>query len=96
MKKVTITFLAASLLAGALYANADHMGNHKHEGKMTNHANPSGMTDSKMENMKEMHKECIAFMDSNTKKVEQKVSPETQKRIDSLYQGSDTAGMYRG
>ena len=31
---------------------SDHMGNHMHEGKMTNHMNMDGMTD---EEMKKMH-----------------------------------------
>ncbi len=31
--------------------NNDHMGNHMHDGKMTNHMNMNGMSDEEMKNM---------------------------------------------
>ena len=69
MKKLSTILLGLSLLAGAsLYAagahdhehkatteTTDHMGNHMHEGKMTNHMNMDGMTDAEMKkNMNEI------------------------------------------
>jgi hypothetical protein len=68
MKKLSTILLGLSLLAGAsLYAagahdhehkatteTTDHMGDHMHEGKMTNHMNMDGMTDAEMKkNMNE-------------------------------------------
>lgn len=66
MNKLTKILLGLSLLAGsALYASGshsdehktkvessnDHMGNHMHEGKMTNHMNMDGMSDEEMKKM---------------------------------------------
>lgn len=43
MNRILRKFLGLSLVASSiLYASGDHMGNHMHEGKMTNHMNPNG------------------------------------------------------
>lgn len=76
MKKISL-LLISLVVSANLYANEsskskneyennnDHMGNHIHDGKMTNHMNMNGMTDEEMKNMhknmsqeemKEMHK----------------------------------------
>ena len=68
MKKLSTILLGLGLLAGsALYAGGshsdehstkvessnDHMGNHMHEGKMTNHMNKDGMSDAEMNSKKD-------------------------------------------
>jgi len=55
-KKISTVVIGLSLLASsALYASGDHMGDHMHEGKKQNHANPNGMTNKQMnKNMKQM------------------------------------------
>jgi hypothetical protein len=40
MKKITLTFIGAGLLAGTLYADGHNMNYHIHEGKMMNHKHP--------------------------------------------------------
>ncbi len=76
MKTISL-FLISLVVSANLYANesskskneyennSDHMGNHIHDGKMTNHMNMNRMTDEEMKNMhknmsqeemKEMHK----------------------------------------
>ena len=72
MKTISL-FLISLVVSANLYANEsskskneyennnDHMGNHIHDGKMTNHMNMNGMTDEEMKNMsqedmKEVHK----------------------------------------
>lgn len=61
MKKIIVTLCGASLLAGALYANGDHMGDHMHNGVMTNHSNPNGMTNAQMNqsNMNAYHHDMM-------------------------------------
>lgn len=67
MKKISTILLGLSLLtSGVLYAHGNtivneqtnemsqannHMGNHMHNGKMTNHTNANGMTDKEMKEM---------------------------------------------
>jgi len=61
MKKMTTVILSASfLVSSALFAhggstqsnsNNTHMGDHMHNGKMSNHANSDGMTDAQMKKM---------------------------------------------
>ena len=66
MKKLTTIILGLGLLAStSLYAGGtndnktkvessnNHMGDHMHEGKMSNHMNPNAMTNKKMSEMKE-------------------------------------------
>ncbi|WP_434266914.1 hypothetical protein [Aliarcobacter cryaerophilus] len=76
MKTISL-FLISLVVSANLYANEankfqnqhnnhnNHIGNHIHDGKMTNHMNMNGMTDEEMKNMhknmsqeemKEMHK----------------------------------------
>ena len=61
MKKVAVVTLTISLMAGStLFAhgtantnssNSNHMGNHMHNGKMTNHANKNGIPDTQVKKM---------------------------------------------
>lgn len=73
MKTISL-FLISLVVSANLYANEsskskneyennnDHMGNHIHDGKMTNHMNMNGMTDEEMKNMhKNMSQEEIAY-----------------------------------
>jgi hypothetical protein len=100
MKKIVTTLLGTSLLAGALFASGDHMGDHMHEGKMMNHMNQNGEVSSKMkmidhEKMAKMHEECQAFMKS--KQVDKKISNETTsqkqlKLLKELYSGDEFSG----
>jgi len=94
MKKIVTSILGASLLAGALYASGDHMGNHMHEGKMMNHGNPNGMTNMNMSEMKKMHKECLALMSNTTTKVQKNMSSIQQKHLDIFT--SDKTDIYSG
>jgi len=52
MKKISTIVIGLSLIvSSALYAdNNDHTGDHMHQGKMANHANANGMTNSSMSN----------------------------------------------
>lgn len=57
MNKMTAVIVSASfLISSALFAHGEstdnHMGDHMHNGKMTNHANPDGMTDAEMNKLK--------------------------------------------
>lgn len=67
MKKITTLVLGLSLFASsALIAHSDiptHTGNHMHEGKMANHSNPNGMTDTQMKKMNEAKKNGMKKMD---------------------------------
>ncbi len=69
MKKITTMVLGLSLFASsALIAHSDiptHTGNHMHEGKMANHSNPNGMTDTQMKKMNEAKKNGMKKMDMN-------------------------------
>lgn len=87
MKKVSITLVVASLLAGALYANGNHMGDHMHNGKMMNHANANDMTD-----MKKMHQECLAQLKNNTPKSN--ISKVQQEQLNLL--STDNTDLYTG
>jgi hypothetical protein len=81
MKKIVATLLGTSLLAGALFANGEHMGDHMHNGVMTNHMNPNGMTNQQMERSQ-------AFLKS--KKVNNETTSQKQlKLLEKLYRGSD-------
>lgn len=52
MSKIKNIVMGLSLIAGsALLANGDHMGDHMHNGVMTNHSNPNGMTNAQMAEM---------------------------------------------
>ena len=62
MKKISL-LLISLVVSANLYANEtkksknqhdnhnNHMGNHMHDGKMTNHMNMNGMSDEEMNNM---------------------------------------------
>jgi len=67
MKKITTLVLGLSLFASsALMAHSNiptHTGNHMHEGKMSNHSNPNGMTDAQMKKMNEAKKNGMKKMD---------------------------------
>jgi len=67
MKKITTLALGLSLFASsALMAHSNiptHTGNHMHEGKMSNHSNPNGMTDTQMKKMNESKKNGMKKMD---------------------------------
>ena len=69
MKKITTFVLGLSLFASsALMAHGDmptHTGNHMHEGKMSNHSNPNGMTDAQMKKMNNAQKKGMKKMDMN-------------------------------
>ena len=56
MNRMLKIVIGLSLVASSsLYASGDHTGDHMHEGKMTNHMNPNGETNTKMKkNMKDM------------------------------------------
>lgn len=52
MNRMLKIVMGLSLVASsALYASGDHTGDHMHEGKMTNHMNPDGATNTKMKQM---------------------------------------------
>lgn len=52
MNRILKIVVGLSLSASSvLYASADHTGDHMHEGKMTNHMNPDGATNTKMKQM---------------------------------------------
>lgn len=90
MKKIVITLFGASLLAGALFANDSHMGDHMHEGKMMNHMNSNGMTTKEMS---KMHEECQKIMKD---KVEAKTSNSTynthMRLLKEMYSGDEFSG----
>ena len=69
MKKITTIVLGLSLfVSSALMAHGNlptHTGNHMHEGKMTNHSNPNGMTDIQMKKMNKAQKNGMKKMDMN-------------------------------
>ena len=54
VQKVLLGLGLSLFVSSGLYASEDYMGDHMHEGKMTNHMNMDGMTD---EEMKKMHEE---------------------------------------
>lgn len=55
MKQLIKIFLGFSLITStALFANSqNHMGDHMHNGVMTNHSNPNGMTNEQMKELQE-------------------------------------------
>lgn len=77
MKKLSTILLGLGLfLSSALYATGthehkaeaatiDHMGNHMHEGKMTNHMNMDGMTDEEMKKNMNKSTETTDHMNMN-------------------------------
>lgn len=56
MNRMLKIIMGSSLVVSSvLYASGDHMGDHMHEGKMTNHMNPNGATNTNMKkDMKQM------------------------------------------
>jgi len=92
MKKLTVSLLGASLLAGALFANSDHMGNHMHEGKMMNHSNMSGMTDKQMAKMMDTCKQ--AFLKSQKEDVSSVQSKKLQQlnKVKELFSSDEYSG----
>ncbi len=83
MKKVTITLLGASLLAGALYAN-----NNMHEGKMMMHSNSSKMTGEQMEQMKKFHQECLMNLNKESS-IDKSLSSAQKQHMQFLNQSID-------
>jgi hypothetical protein len=92
MKKITLTLIGASLLAGALYASGDHMGDHLHEGKIMNHTNSNGMPDQQIEKMKKYHEACLNKLNSESKTFQQNISSIQQEHIKLFTQDIDYGG----
>jgi len=72
MKRITTIVFGLSLFtSSALMAHGDipsHTGNHMHEGKMTNHMNPNGMTDTQMKKMNKAKKDGMKNMNMDDMK----------------------------
>lgn len=49
VQKVLLGLGLSLFVSSGLYASEDHMGDHMHEGKMTNHMNMDGMTTKQMQ-----------------------------------------------
>ena len=74
MKKITTLVSGLSLFVStALMAHGNiptHTGNHMHEGKMTNHSNPNGMTDVQMKKMNEAKKNGMKQINMNNMNID--------------------------
>lgn len=55
MKKSITVLLGVCLSVSSVYAGSNHVGDHMHEGKMTNHSNPNSMTNRQISNMDNMN-----------------------------------------
>lgn len=64
MQKLSIIVIGISLLAStSLFAHSKvvtHQGNHLHQGKMSNHSNPQGMTDCQMAIIKQAKQDGLS------------------------------------
>ena len=92
MKTISL-FLISLVVSANLYANEsskskneyennnDHMGNHIHDGKMTNHMNMNGMTD---EEMKKMHDKMNGMNDEEMKKNHEKLDSMSNEEMKKM------------
>lgn len=79
MKKLTLSILASSLLAGALFAQSNHMGNHMDMSNMSN------------QEMKTLMKECAALHSQKTK-ASQSLSDNSTNILEELYAPEEFSG----
>ena len=69
MQKLSTLVVGLCLLGSTgLFAHSKvvtHQGDHMHQGKMSNHSNPNGMTDAEMKKMNNAQKKGMKKMDMN-------------------------------
>ncbi|MFA6789406.1 MAG: hypothetical protein WC149_07320 [Arcobacteraceae bacterium] len=82
MRKVTLALIVAGVLAGALYANSNHMGNHMHDGKMMNHSTADGKPTQAMSMMNQ--EECQKMHSKFHQSIEEKQSTPEDKKMKLL------------
>ncbi|MGD9553565.1 MAG: hypothetical protein AB7D96_08295 [Arcobacteraceae bacterium] len=93
MRKVTLALITAGVLAGALYANSNHMGDHMHDGKMMNHSTVEGKSTQAMAMMNPQEcKKMHSKFHQETKTEQSSVQDPRMKLLDELYAPEEFSG----